>query len=45
MVETLDASLPPEVLREAARPYEVEVATIAYLRAMGLPPWAEGQLA
>ena len=40
MGETLDAPLPPDVLREAARPYEVEAATTAYLRAMALPPWA-----
>lgn len=34
---TLDARLPAEVLREAARPYEIEAATDAYLDAMGLP--------
>jgi glycosyltransferase involved in cell wall biosynthesis len=34
---TLDHPLPPETLREAARPYGIEVATDAYLDAMGLP--------
>ena len=34
---TLDAPLPPERLREAARPYAVEAATEAYLDAMALP--------
>jgi glycosyltransferase involved in cell wall biosynthesis len=34
---TLDSPLPPEVLREAAMPYEIEAATDAYLVAMGLP--------
>ncbi len=38
MTHTLDAPLPPEKLREAARPYEIEAATDAYLRAFGLPP-------
>lgn len=34
---TLDAPLPAETLREAARPYEIEAATDAYLDAMSLP--------
>lgn len=34
---TLDHPLPAETLREAARPYGIEVATDAYLDAMGLP--------
>jgi glycosyltransferase involved in cell wall biosynthesis len=34
---TLDAPLPSEMLREAARPYAVEASTDAYLDAFGLP--------
>jgi glycosyltransferase involved in cell wall biosynthesis len=37
MIATLDAPLPVETLREAARPYGIESATEAYLDAMGLP--------
>lgn len=37
MLATLDAPLPAETLREAARPYGIEAATDAYLDAMGLP--------
>ncbi len=37
MAATLDSRLPAETLREAARPYEIEAATDAYLDAMGLP--------
>jgi glycosyltransferase involved in cell wall biosynthesis len=39
MIATLDAPLPAETLREAARPYGIEAATDAYLDAMGLPRW------
>lgn len=35
--QALDAPLPAETLREAARPYEIEAATDAYLRAFDLP--------
>ena len=38
LADTLDHPLPPERLREAARPYGIEAATDAYLDAMGLPP-------
>ena len=34
---TLDAPLPPATLRQAARPYEIEASTDAYLDAFGLP--------
>lgn len=37
LIATLDAPLPAEHLREAARPYGIEAATDAYLDAMGLP--------
>ncbi|SFM59430.1 Glycosyltransferase involved in cell wall bisynthesis [Ectothiorhodospira mobilis] len=37
IMKTLDAPPPKELLREAARPYEVEVSTDAYLDAMQLP--------
>ena len=37
IAETLDNPLPPERLREAARPFEIEAATDAYLREMRLP--------
>jgi len=37
MIATLDAPLPGDFLREAARPYGIEAATDAYLDAMGLP--------
>jgi glycosyltransferase involved in cell wall biosynthesis len=42
MAATLDSPLPRERLRLAARPYEIESATDAYLAAMGLPPQATG---
>lgn len=35
IMKTLDAPLPPGLLREAALPYEIERSTTAYLRAMG----------
>jgi len=34
---TLDAPLPRQTLRQAARPYEIEASTDAYLDAFGLP--------
>ena len=34
---TLDAPLPPQTLRQAARPYEIEASTDAYLDAFALP--------
>ena len=37
IVQTLDHPLPADVLREAARPYEIEASTDAYLAALGLP--------
>ncbi|MGE5155723.1 MAG: glycosyltransferase [Bdellovibrio bacteriovorus] len=37
LIATLEHPLPPESLREAARPYGVEAATDAYLDTMGLP--------
>jgi glycosyltransferase involved in cell wall biosynthesis len=37
LVATLDEPDEPERRREAARPYEIEAATAAYLTAMGLP--------
>ena len=37
MMRTLDAPPAKEQLRTAARPYEIEAATDAYLAAMGLP--------
>ena len=40
ILQTLDAPLPPDVLREAARPFEINAATQAYLNAMGLAPHA-----
>jgi glycosyltransferase involved in cell wall biosynthesis len=33
----LDAPLPAETLKEAARPYEIDTAAAAWLRAVGLP--------
>jgi len=36
ILQTLDNPLPPEVLRQAARPFEIEAATDVYLREMGL---------
>jgi glycosyltransferase involved in cell wall biosynthesis len=36
VVLTLDDPLPAEVLRMAARPFEIEAATDSYLREMGL---------
>jgi glycosyltransferase involved in cell wall biosynthesis len=38
MAETLAHPLEREVLQEAARPYEIERSTSAYLRALGLAP-------
>ncbi|MDZ7580464.1 MAG: glycosyltransferase [Deltaproteobacteria bacterium] len=38
MAVTLTNPLPPAILREAARPYEIERSTTAYLKAMGLDP-------
>jgi glycosyltransferase involved in cell wall biosynthesis len=37
MLRTLDDPPPPDLLREAARPYEIEASTDAYLDAFGLP--------
>ena len=37
MAQTLDNPLPADVLKEAARPYEIEASTDAYLAALGLP--------
>ena len=34
--ETLDAPLSADVLKEAARPYEIEASTDAYIEALGL---------
>ena len=48
MMATLDAPLPPETLRQAARPYEIEASTDAYLDAFGLPrrlSFGEGEAA
>jgi glycosyltransferase involved in cell wall biosynthesis len=40
MLATLEAPLPRAELQKAARPYEVEASTDAYLDAMGLPSQA-----
>ncbi|WP_093037590.1 glycosyltransferase [Thiocapsa roseopersicina] len=40
MLQTLDAPPPTALLRDAARPYEIEASTDAYLDAMRLPRWA-----
>ncbi|WP_040731726.1 glycosyltransferase [Thiocapsa marina] len=40
MMQTLDAPPPQTILRDAARPYEIEASTDAYLDAMRLPRWA-----
>jgi glycosyltransferase involved in cell wall biosynthesis len=40
MAATLRHPLPPAVLRDAARPYEIERSTTAYLETMGLKPRA-----
>jgi glycosyltransferase involved in cell wall biosynthesis len=40
MLQTLDAPPPAALLRDAARPYEIEASTDAYLDAMRLPRWA-----
>jgi glycosyltransferase involved in cell wall biosynthesis len=37
ILTTLDDPLPPDMLREAARPFEIEASTDAYLIQMGLP--------
>jgi glycosyltransferase involved in cell wall biosynthesis len=41
LIRTLDAPLRPEVLKEAARPFEIEASTDAYLGALGLPRQAQ----
>lgn len=38
IARTLDGPLPRERLQEAAKPYEIEAATTAYLLALGLDP-------
>ena len=40
MLQTLEAPPPQALLRDAARPYEIEASTDAYLDAMRLPRWA-----
>lgn len=40
ILQTLDAPPPQALLRDAARPYEIEASTDAYLDAMRLPRWA-----
>lgn len=40
MMQTLDTPPPEALLRDAARPYEIEASTDAYLDAMRLPRWA-----
>ena len=40
MLRTLDTPPPEALLRDAARPYEIEASTDAYLDAMRLPRWA-----
>jgi glycosyltransferase involved in cell wall biosynthesis len=42
MVRTLATPLPADELKNAARPYEIESATGAWLRAVGLPEAVEG---
>lgn len=39
IIQTLDAPPPEALLRDAARPYEIEASTDAYLDAMRLPRW------
>jgi glycosyltransferase involved in cell wall biosynthesis len=39
MLQTLDNSMPREILQQAARPYSVSSATESYLRAFNLPPY------
>jgi glycosyltransferase involved in cell wall biosynthesis len=39
MLQTLEAPPPEALLRDAARPYEIEASTDAYLDAMRLPRW------
>jgi len=41
LLDTLDAPLPRTELQTAARPYEIEASTDAYLSAMALPGYAE----
>lgn len=41
MLTTLNQPLPPAFLKEAARPYEIELSATAHLAAMGLPAQAE----
>jgi len=41
MIETLDKPLPRHILQEAARPYEIENSTSAYLKAMALATYYE----
>ncbi len=43
MLATLDDPLPPAILQEAARPYEIETSTDAYLEAMGMRRPASSQ--
>ena len=38
ILDTLEQPLPPATLQQAARRYEIEAATDAYLTALGLPP-------
>lgn len=40
ILKTLQTPLPADMLREAARPYEIERSTSGYLRIMGLDPCA-----
>lgn len=44
IARTLQSPLPPEVLQQAAYPYEIEASTTAYLAAFGLPPYASEYL-
>lgn len=42
MLDTLRDPLPPERLREAARPYGIEHSATVYLEVLGLPPHGPG---
>ncbi|BBL76228.1 glycosyltransferase [Methylomagnum ishizawai] len=42
MLDTLRDPLPPERLREAARPYGIEHSATVYLEVLGLPPHCPG---
>lgn len=44
LAQVLAKPLPADTLREGARPYEIEAATDAYLRAFALPPRYEPEL-